>query len=223
MANPSPSQRIHPANPDFPPSNPKNPDSAGITSATFGLPRAWMPILEWAVGHRVTRDLALIINATCIQNKPDDLGQIIECFANEESLNILRGWSRYSETAHSLLRFSEVAYLNPLPLRGAITKFTPSREMYRGTLDTHYLLALISERTPKVDVAQHDWLIRLRLWTTIQSLTRALRQNVQDKSLNIVASKLRMAFDCDNDWRKLFCLKLYCNASDFDEDRKSVV
>lgn len=217
MANQSQSQRVQPSNPDLSPKNPESPASAEIVNLTIGLPRAWNPIFEWAASHGIAIDLALIVNSTCIQHKPDDLGQIIDCIANEEALNILRSWSSHSEAASVLLRFTEVAYLNPPPLQGAITKLTPSRVMFHGTLETHYLLALISERTPKVDAAKHDWLIHLRLWTIVQGLTRSLRQNVQDQMLRTVASKLRIAFDTENYWRTLYCVTLKCDASDLDE------
>lgn len=78
MANQSQSQRVQPSNPDLSPKNPESPASAEIVNLTIGLPRAWNPIFEWAASHRIANDLVLIVNSTCIQQKPEDLG-LLNC------------------------------------------------------------------------------------------------------------------------------------------------
>jgi len=199
-------------------SSPDLSKSGMLDLSTIGLLQDWSNAFSWAAKNQVQSDLILIINPCLLRNMPGEIGHILASISSENSKSILREWANQFNTAIPLLNLGEAAFQDqqifanyPRPT------LTSSRKLFHGLLETHYLLALCSERTPRLKEEHQIWIERLRLWILVHSLHRSKTGNYQDTAIGEVASKLRMAFDQDNDWRFLYCNVLYSDARDFEE------
>ena len=185
---------------------------------TLGLPSVWRPAFEWAVKNNVVTELFLVANATCTQDMPIAIGTFHSFISSDDNYQLIQEWSLNEKAAMPLRPLSEAA------VRDAhiFTEFPPlsteraAARQFHGKLESHYLIALLTENLPSISQADRKWLNTLRLWVLTHAINRAFQDNFQDNWLRQVASKLRMACANDEDWRNLF-LSLKLSTTDFDE------
>lgn len=192
--------------------------------AIFGLPATWRPAYDWAARNNVITELFLAVNATYTRDMPIAIGTFLAFISSEDSYPLIKEWSLYEKAAMPMLPLSEAA----LHDSHIFTEFQPlsteraAARQFHGKLESHYLIALLTESLPSIGQSDRAWLNTLRLWVLTHAINRTLHDNVQDNWLRQVASKLRMACGHDEGWRKPF-LSLKSNATDFDEISRCII
>jgi len=222
----------------IPHSNPLNTDynidkaqssQFGITSAipsfaTFGLPSAWKPAFDWAVKNNAIPELFQAANATYLRSMPAGIGTLIEFMLSDYSYPLICEWSLYETSAQPLLLLSDAALLDSQILRDFPT-FSRERSVERqfhNLLESHYLIALLTQDLSQVEQSDRAWFNTLKLWLLIHAMKRSLLGNSQDNWIRQAASKLRIACRQEGGWRKLLLL-LKTSATDFDEISRAII
>lgn len=171
-------------------------------NATYGLNSDWLVILEIFDKNNNLNELLNLINIFGIKSKVNWLGTILKFLSNPHVHFLLSIWTHESSHAKSLFNVSSLIHLN----RHALSKYIPlpdeqaSSTQVRGELDTHFLFAMILERTPPVEKLNQEWFDALRLWIVIQSLVRADAENYLDEYIKVTADKIRLASEKLGDW-----------------------
>ncbi|MCL4680249.1 MAG: hypothetical protein KJZ92_03160 [Rhodocyclaceae bacterium] len=133
--------------------------------------------------------------------RPLALGSILNLIASPVTLNLLNNWSDYSEEAASLYEMGSALAAHPsLKKHQALSQSKAARDHFRGALEKHYLIALLSERVLLPDADPSNWMLQLRLWVLVHALVRVRRSIYLDKNLQTLATSLRMACDRDRGW-----------------------
>ena len=188
-----------------------NPDSwrsAVLEKSTSALPATWSQILDWAREHTVEDEFFQVINATGLTSYPQALGRVFAALNSDVAKQLLETWRFESEYAQALHRLS-IAWSVQDPRLAAYPPLTdqlPATAIINRNIATFYLLALLISRFPVVESKEHQIGFEcLRLWLFVHCLERSAFGNSQDKQLEMVCSKLRLAHNGNKGWLALFC------------------
>jgi integrase len=174
--------------------------------STLGLHSYWRDAYDWATKHMVVPELLHSINATQIHEMPNAFGALLSLIISELSFVKIKDWSYSNQSAKLLFALAlatkqdnQISSLYPdLP-----DEVSAARQ-FHGKLETHYLMAMLTERLPRGSEADRTWLNTLRLWVLTHAIERENKQNIQDGFIRLVASKLRMACGESEEWRIIF-------------------
>lgn len=163
-------------------------------------------MLEWAQEHAVLGEFVQVINCTGLTYHPHALGRVLVALDSGVARELLDKWSQENECAQTLRRIATARQIpdprilayRPLP------DVVPATAHITKNIATYYLTALLVARLPAVGPNHRAWFERLRLWLFVHCLERANLGNLQDKHLEIVCSKLRLAHDGSDGWLNLF-------------------
>ena len=181
---------------------------SGRTSITTpALPETWAKMLEWAHDQSVIDDIVHVANCTGLTRYPHLLGRVLAALDSTVAKTLLERWRRESEHAQTLHRLA-IARSTPDPRLAAyrpITDLVPATTHITEDIGTYYLIALLAARLPAIEPEEHrTWFECLRLWLLVHCLERAALGNRQDKYLEVVCSKLRLAHDGNKGWIDIF-------------------
>ena len=186
--------------------------------ATFGLHPAWKPAYEWAAKNDVITALFQAANATYLRDMPIAVGTLLEFIVSDYSAPLIQEWAHNENSAKPLLLLLEAALADPQILRDfpSLSKARSVERQFHKILESHYLIALLTQDLPLCEHSDRVWLNTLKLWLLTHAINRSLLGNTQDNWIRHVASKLRISCRQAEGWRKIF-LSLKTNATDFDE------
>lgn len=184
---------------------------------TFGLHPYWQHAFDWATENGVVNEFLHVVNTILAWNKPNTLGTFLAFISSEDIYPTLADWSKFDKSAKLLSLLAEATHKFPeiLSQYFPLPNERSAAKQFHGALDSHYLIALLTEGLPPGTESDRAWLNVLKLWVLTHAVDRALAGNIQDFTLRNVASKLRMACDKDEPWRSLF-ISLKSNSTDFD-------
>lgn len=182
---------------------------------TFGLPPEWQIHFEWAQNNQVVHELQLVIDALLLHKKPASFKYLLEDLGEPIAREILEKWSEHLPEARILRNLTLANESHPeFSLYGPAHKSVPADRLFRGELETHYLISLIAEQIPSHKDGDYRWFLILRLWLLIHALRRARLGNLQDTNLREIATRLRQASKTEGSWRSFFQF-LHTDFSDF--------
>lgn len=180
------------------------PHGVGITTPAF--PEGWAGLADWLVRMEVKDEFLLLADATLLVNLPSGVGSVLASLSSPTAHALLDEWAQESLAADILFHLSRALHRDPAPLLSYRPLPVEKRagDQLRGHLQEMYLLALLVARLPPVPRDQQVWFEKLRLWILVHAIERAAGGVMIDKSLRILASKLRLAHDGDDQWLELF-------------------
>ncbi len=132
-------------------------------------------------------------------------------------------WEHSSPGAEQLKKLSDAIRCDSQYFENSYVVPSEKRAIrqFHRKMHSQYLIALLSERIPRVAPQDSEWLNILRLWVLTHAIERALHENYRDSAIHSVSTQLRMALDEHGQWRNLF-LSLHSRqsrkfaATDFD-------
>ena len=200
----------HQDNPDnsltIPLSTDQTRSSPLVMEETIALPRTWTEMLTWARDHALTEALFRVIDCAGLTQHPHAIGRVMASLDSELAHKTLQRWGSENENASVLHRIATARQVPDTRLSGyrPLTDVVPATAHITEDIATYYLTALLVARLPAVGGSNREWFERLRLWLFTHCLERASLGNRQDKHLEMVCSKLRLAHDGNQGWLNLF-------------------
>lgn len=201
----------------FPPQSDAINKSAPPDFLSTALPEGWRTGFEWAKSSGVLNEFFILVDATLAWDRPNVFGNFLFHLTSTLAREQLKEWAQTELAAKVLLKLANAASKNSHVLSHytRVTDRVAASKQFKGDTPTHYIIALIVERSPPGKLADREWFSTLRLWVLTHAINRALHENIQDQYLRVVAQKIRLACAESDRWRKLFA-RLRTTTRDFD-------
>lgn len=163
-------------------------------------------MLEWANDNAVADKFFQVVNCTGLTQYPHAIGRVFVALDSVVAQKQLLLWgdeNQYAQTLRALSQLREKQDPRLSEYR-PLTDVVPATEHIKENISSYYLLGLLLARLPAVDPGRQEWFERLRLWLFVHCIERAALGNTQDRHLEFVCSKLRLAHDGTASWLELF-------------------
>jgi len=163
-------------------------------------------MLEWAKDNAVADKFFRVVNCTGLTQYPHAIGRVFVALDSAVAQKQLLLWGSKNEYAQTLRDLSQLRGIQDprLSKYRPLTDVVPATEYITENISSYYLLGLLLARLPAVDPGRQEWFERLRLWLFVHCIERAALGNTQDRNLELVCSKLRLAHDGIASWLELF-------------------
>ena len=149
--------------------------------------------------------LCRLVDTTLVADHPLALDTVLNFVSNQTTLRHLISWKECTRGAQELCWLgSALIDLHPLYAPTSLSTSKPARAHFRGSLDKHHLLALLTEHHLGSEQDPFQWMHQLRSWLLVQAYTRNSRQIRLDENIRTVARSMLLGCDQDTQWLGLF-------------------
>lgn len=153
--------------------------SDGFAESTTLRQRAgYADIANWAESVGLQEELhAIYLSFNLEHYKYSPLGNIIEFLSSENTLKTLHQWSD-NQAAQILEEFISTYISSSQPTYHSIGSVSDVRKEYKNQLQSLYLIALVTQSTPKeITDELSSFYTQFKLWLIVQNLNRLIHKN----------------------------------------------
>lgn len=161
-------------------------------------------LLSWAKATGNLRTLSILIETAAV-SQTTQLGICLHFLAKPSISNLLAAWAESDNNAAELNLLATDLRSAPDILRAHPTVPSSKRlvDQFRGTVEHHQVLLMLAVRRLGQDPEIQNWFDTLRLWILIHAVHLTRNAPVQDDLISLLAEKLRLAADGDENWLTL--------------------
>ncbi len=147
-------------------------------SMTLRQRAGYTDIANWAESVGLQEELnAIYLSFNLDHYKYSPLGNIIEFLSSEKTLKTLDQWSD-NQAAQILEEFISTYISSSQPTYHSIGSVSDVRKEYKNQLQSLYLIALVTQSTPKeVTEELSSFYTQFKLWLIVQNLNRLIHKN----------------------------------------------